>query len=322
MQGTEYLGQGPDGEPVYREAAEGMENDMVAPSIDPNLPEGDPPRQTPNPSGAGTPPTGPIGSSTGQPFGATDDGATDDGAGDDTSDEGGPSGDVPEPGSDPDFKISREQFNERVARAKKAAREEEKKRLKEIFGTDDPEEIKRIKEEHQRLKTETEKQKRERMSREQRLQEDLKREQKVKEELEQRIQKMERDAAFAQQDSAIRGLAAKHIAQDYVDDVMFIYARTVLANMDQAEADKVTEKDIAKWFADYAKKRPAFAREQGGNGTPAKKKPISTGKPPAGKPKPTGGSESHQGKTPAPGKPNSMTKEELAKYKKERGIQW
>lgn len=282
---------------------------MTAPSIDPNLPEGDPPRQTPNPAGAGTPPQGPVGAATGEPL-------------DDLSADDAPAGDVPEPGSDPDFKISREQFNDRLTRAMNSARAEERKRLKEIFGTDDPAEIKKIQEEHSKLKAETEKQRRERMNREQQLEEDLKRERQSKADLEQRIQKMERQSAYQQQDSAIKQIASKHIASDYLDDVSFIYARNVLAKMTQEEADAVDEKAISKWFADYAKKRPAFARDQAAGKPPPKRAPITTGKPPVGKPKPNGGQASFQGKTPRPGQPNSMSKEELAKFKKEKGLQW
>ena len=250
--------------------------------------------------GGGLPASTAIGSASGAPI------SSDGGAGDT---EGGA----------PEAKplMSQEQLNERIAQAKRSAVALERAHLKELFGTDDFAEIKKIRDERETLRKEAEKQKRAQMSKEQRLEADLKAAQDRALDLEKRVHRAERDRLYDKQDQAIRRIASAHVNDEYIDDVAFMYARNVLASMDPKAAEKLTEKDISKWFAELAKTKPAFARA--GEPRPRVQQRVTTGPKPAPKPAPNPTSVQ---KTARPGQANSMSKGELRNHLKQRGLQW
>jgi hypothetical protein len=222
--------------------------------------------------------------------------------------------------------LDREAFNDRITRAKDSATATERARLKAIFGTDDATEIAKIKTEWEDLKKASEDAKRQSMSREQQLETDLATERAKTAAAEARVRAAEEDRAFTQNDVKIKRLATQVIADEYVDDIATIFARQALAKLSARQLDKLTDKDIEKWFVDFAKKKPAFARTTAAAVAPAPdrtqvKKPITTGARPEQKPT-ANGTQTAAGKTPRPGQPNSMSRGEFEKFKRERGISY
>jgi hypothetical protein len=236
-----------------------------------------------------------------------------------------PAGDPPSSGGDK-VTLDREAFNDRIARAKDSATATERARLKAIFGTDDATEIAKIKTEWEDLKKQQDEAKRQSMSREQQLEADLATARAATAAAEARVLAAEEDRAFTQNDVKIKRIATQAIAEEYVDDVATIFARQALAKLSARQLDKLTDKDIEKWFADFAKKKPAFARTAAAPAAaPADrtqvKKPLTTGARPEQKPG-ANATTTAAGKTPRPGQPNSMNRGEFEKFKRERGISY
>lgn len=219
--------------------------------------------------------------------------------------------------------ISQEALNKRIDQAKTSATEAERARLREIFGTDDPEAIKKIRQEHEALKTEKEQAERARMTREQQLEADLKAEREKATQYEERLKKLEQQRLYDKQDSIIRRVAMRHINDKKLDDAVELFAIRVLKTMTPKQAAKVTERDLEKWFADYAKDTPGFARATGTAPAPVapKVRPASNGARPAPKPSPVQPGTS-QKKAIRPGMPNSMTTAEWNEEKRRRGISY
>ena len=157
--------------------------------------------------------------------------------------------------------MTRDQLNERIARAKQAATNAERQKLKEIFGTDDPAQIKQIKDEHERLRKEREESDRAKMTREQQLEADLTRERASRAELEAKLADVEDQRRYDQQDSNVKRIAMRHVNDKKLEDAVEFFAIRVLKHMTAEQAAKVTDRDIEKWFAELVKDHPTFARE-------------------------------------------------------------
>lgn len=218
--------------------------------------------------------------------------------------------------------MTNEDFNDRIARAKKSAAAEEKERLKELFGTDDPAEIKRIKDEHAELRKAKEEADRAQMSEVERVNADLDKERARADAAEARATKLEEDRAYDQQDSQVRRLASQHIAEDYVDAVSVIYARELNKKSAQ-ELEALDDRAIGAWFSDFVKKQPAFGRQTGSPAAPKPpvKKPVTTGAKPGETP-PANPVATAGMKDIRPGRPNSMTRPEAASAARAKGYSW
>ena len=221
--------------------------------------------------------------------------------------------------------LSKEKFNERIEQAKRA----ERKKLVEAFGTDDPAEIRKIKDELTAMRTERDERERAKMSEVERLNADLARAQEETTKWRDKARSVDAQRAFDKQDAIIRKIAAKHVGDDYVDDVAFLYARQVLTKVSPRDAAKMTDKDVDKWFSTYAKSKPAFARVQVSAASPPApeppkaplQRPLTTGPRPVQKPSPTA-TNALTTKTAKPGMPNTMTKGEWDAEKRRRGISY
>lgn len=218
--------------------------------------------------------------------------------------------------------MTTEQLNERIAQAKRAAAAAERAQLKTIFGTDDPEEIKRIKDEHAKLKEENEKAKRARMSREQQLEADLKAERAEKAQLAARLKDAQEARLYDKQDAIVTRLASQHVADKFTKFAAREFGEHLLT-LPKRAVERMTDADIAKWFAKFAKDNPELAKAANG-GAPRQqvRKPVTTGKPEgnAGKPSPAGASAGQ--KTIRPGQPNSMSRPEALAAMKRQGFSY
>jgi hypothetical protein len=217
-----------------------------------------------------------------------------------------------------------------------------KKQLKEMFGTDNADEIKAAIAERDSLKQAAEAKRLADLSETDRLREQTAQAVKRAETAESRATQLEEDYAVAGEERRISKILRKHMDPDYVP-----YERKLLASyLANATDDELKEADalVEKWVKDRVVAKPIVARKSAAApapvdtlgappvatpGSPAAAPapvaaPLSTGPDPnAVRPAAPGGT--HQGaalagKTPEPGKPNSMSAAEYRQYKQSSGI--
>lgn len=206
-------------------------------------------------------------------------------------------------------------FRTRVSRANKMV-------LKAIFGTDDKEAILKQKDEYEKVLTEREKERREKLAESDRLKEDLKKATAEKDALKVEYESKEEARLAAEGAADVKKIAAGHVDEQYA---RFAYRdfRKHVRTLSDDEVDKLAADDkVAAWFAQWAKENPKMAKEAAGKEDPGKKKVgANNGGKDEGKPPPPGsGSGDLSGKTPRPGRPNSMNKAELAEYMRSKGL--
>ena len=246
------------------------------------------------------------------------------GAADAASAAGAPAeGDKPKPA---DFKGGEQAWLERIAQAKRTAaakaEADHKAWLKSKFGTDDPAEAEKKIAALGKLEADEEKRRRNAMSEQEKLQTDLAREKEARVKAEARAKEAEASWQHEKQSSTIERLASGHIAPEYVEDVVHaVFARHV-KSLPKDEAEALTEKDVAKWFADFAKRKPAFAatQEQKQAAAAPRRQPVGTsGAPAQPPPAPNAGPA---GKVMHPGRPNSMTDQEAKAALRKQGLHY
>jgi hypothetical protein len=121
-----------------------------------------------------------------------------------------------------------------------------------------------------------------------------------------------------EQQSYVERIAGRHINPLYVGDAAFLFAKHLRDNVDPRDAAKMTERDVQKWFADFVKRRPAFAA------SPAARRqeraPVGAGTPPPPRPRAPAGTTTTVTKTFKPGQANSMSPAEARAELRKRGI--
>lgn len=240
-----------------------------------------------------------------------------------------PEGD-PDPAAIPteeELRFGRDAFNARIAQAKRSAEaaavERHKAWLRERYGTDDQGEIDKLIADSKKLRDEAEERRRAEMTELERYKSDLAAERRRREAAERKVLEAERRRRFDKQDAAITRIAGSHVDADLVEDAALLFARHV-QSLDGDKVKKMSEKDVAKWFADFVKRKPAWKRSDDAPPPekPKPKQPVTTGTPPTGQPEPVAGAGNPSGKTFKPGQPNSMSREEVEAYKREKGYTW
>jgi hypothetical protein len=167
--------------------------------------------------------------------------------------------------------------------------------LRERFGTDDTDSIKKKLDRLTALEAEEDNRKREAMSEKERLEADLRQAQTEKEELNRRLRMSENDHVVHREDQRITRIAHKHIEQD--EDTTEVVFRRFATFLKAEYTDElkdpnfnVPDKEIEKWFKEYAKDHPKHAREakaavekrplnngaDGGNNTPSSENKSGT----------------------------------------------
>jgi hypothetical protein len=199
-------------------------------------------------------------------------------------------------------------FQKRLKQAQRAA-------LRELFGTDNPDEIrKNFKAGQSALKKLEDEQKRQ-MTEAERYKAELESQRKKAAEAESQLQRYQQEQAASKGETVVRGIAGRFIQPDYIDDAVAMYQRH-LSKLDDEEIDALEVKDIDTWFEEYSGKRPAMALK--GKAEARKEtRPINNG---AGQPRPDDSRATATSKTPRPGKQNTMTASEWELWKRENGL--
>lgn len=241
--------------------------------------------------------------------------------------------------------LSEEGLASRLARV----RQTEAKRWSEALGVDDPTKVKERLARAEQLEKEAEERKRSQMTELDRFKADLEAERAQRTELEKQLAKEREDRLYEKQDATI-----ERFASEVVDSTCLRLAKTEFAShlrelgeTDPKKVAKMTERDVRKWFADWVKEHPKFAREaaaaaaeaataaKGGKtgaavaaAAPARRALTNGASPrraapaPAGRAPGPGTAATAAGKTPRPGQKNSMSKQELKEYAKGLGINY
>lgn len=218
-----------------------------------------------------------------------------------------------------------EQFNARIAQAKKNATAETEERhrawLKERYGTDDQEQIDAWHAKQKELAEAEEKRKRDAMSERDRLQADLEAERKAAAAYKEQLAAAKRQAAYEKQTSAIKLIASTHVDSRYIDASAVLLAQHV-RSLSAEERKTFGPEQVKKWYANLVKEQPAFGKEAVQPQKPKRQEPVTTGASPAetgpAQPKPVSSAEA-AGKTLVPGKPNSMSDKEARDYMRQKG---
>jgi len=201
-------------------------------------------------------------------------------------------------------------FKSRISRATKKA-------LNEVFGTDDRAEIIKRKEAYEALLTKQEQERRAKLDELTREKEDRKKLEEERDALRKQLENRERAEQVKETDGELRKAASEHVASEYEDFALDAFKKHV-AKLSDDEIDGLSSKDVDAWFKAWAEKKPAMRKSP----PEPEKRPISNGAQTGNRPSPSSASTALSGKTPRPGQPNSMTSQELAMYKRHRGLHY
>jgi hypothetical protein len=201
-------------------------------------------------------------------------------------------------------------FQKRLNRAAKSM-------MREVFGTDNVDELKKIMKEGKSAHEKIEKQRKEQMSEVERVKEEAAELKARAERAEAELERYEMDKEASKGEQLVTSIANKHISNDYVEDAVAVYQR-YLNKLDEEELGALDEKSVEQWFKEYSEKKPALARKPGERRKVVE--PANTGPDPKKKPDPT--KTPQAGKTAKPGQPNSMSKAEWEDYKRAKGINY
>lgn len=198
--------------------------------------------------------------------------------------------------------------------------------LKERFGTDDVDQIKKDLDELKEFREAKEKKRQSEMSELEKEKELRLKAEKDRDTAQQAAQQAREDREYDKQDRRITRVAAKHIDPDYVEAELTGFAAHLLENFSKKELRKMGDDALAKEAEEFFKKRvetkPKLAKDYEDRRREELKKELkdeASGKTPK-KPVDNGGKQtgsqgaaarpSGEPKTHAPGKSNSYTKEE------------
>ena len=219
----------------------------------------------------------------------------------------------------------------RLERARRKAREDV---LKEL-GVDNPDSVKAQLAELAKLKGDREKADREKLSREQQLIADIEKERKARTDLEAMLQEESIGRVYDKQDAMVLQIASRHVDDSDPDKIETARRKfsEYVTSISKTAAQRLTEKDVDRWFAKLAKDKPWLAKEAPVPAEPPKPptpkaRPISTAASATqkvGAPSPAASNNSDpsvnpQGKTFKPGQANSMSRAETAAELKRRGM--
>ncbi len=203
--------------------------------------------------------------------------------------------------------LREEEFKERLDRSNRS-------QLRDLFGTDDKDAILAKWKKADALEAAAEEQRRATLSNEQKLQEDLAKEKARADKAQAESRQLRQAHVVSKEKARVASMASK-----YIDPAMIKYAGLEFAahlrkNFTPKQINRLTDKDVEKYFADLAKSQPKFAKPKPAGASP-QRVGLTNGASNPGTPSPTpvngGGS---QQKTAKPGQPNSMTKAEIKKF--------
>ena len=190
-----------------------------------------------------------------------------------------------------------------------------KKQLEEHFGTADVAQIKSDLAELKVAREEKEAARRAALTEIDKAKEDAAREKKRAEEAESKLQKTLDSHTYAEYDRAAEIALTEHLDPEAVELGILKLKKHVLSLDDDELEDP--SKVFETWAKDFAKKNPKYAKAAEAAPEPKKIK-LNTGTDTRTRPEKSPVSLAE--KTPRPGQPNSMSRAEVAQYKRQRGL--
>lgn len=206
------------------------------------------------------------------------------------------------------IKLPYKAFKTRITRASKAA-------LKSVFGTDDREQIIKMKEDYEKMLSDRETDRRTKMAAEERAKEDLEKAHKKISDLEARELARQEAADAEREEKRITNIASKYVDAGALDLAHYKFAKH-LKKFSKDELNEFDDERIENWYQKWAAKNPKLAASAPKE---EKKVPVNVGASQPVKPSPKG---SDTQKTAARGYANSMTDEEWKAYKRQHRISY
>lgn len=196
------------------------------------------------------------------------------------------------------------------------------KELKRIFGTTDVDQIVEERKELEELRkskserdSKDEETRRKTLKEEERLKEDNAKLAKANEELKTALSAKDEEVVVDRQQSYLSAVATKVVDEESIDYALSKF-RKHIQGMSNHAVEQMSEKDVRGWFDEWAKEHPRHARAASEEKKEPKKVGLTTAKKPESKPL--------DGKSgqPTQKRPMEMSKNELAAYKRERGLSY
>jgi hypothetical protein len=208
--------------------------------------------------------------------------------------------------------LSESELRDRIARAKRQA-------ITDTFGSDDAEALKAKLDRADQLEREAEERKRAQMSETERMKHDLIRARREAQDARISARRLQERHMVREQQATVEQLAGRHVSQSYVS-MATLALREHLRGLPPKEVDRLTDKDLSKWFQRFVTKRPEIAA----SAQARRRAPVGSQRP---VPRPTASQTSTSAtsgakKSFSPSAANSMTRSEARAAAKSRGYSW
>lgn len=200
-----------------------------------------------------------------------------------------------------------------------------KAELKERFGTDSYDEIKKKIDRAEELEKAEEERKRAAMTEAEKLKADLEAEREAHKKTKERADTLYAQRDFDRVDSRMTRVAEKHIDPDYLEVELPKLAAWILENFDDKEAAKITDAQLDKYFKERLEAKPKLAKDYDEKVAKAAakedKKKVGANNSPKEENRPgekrNGDTSPAEGKTFKPGQQNTMSKQEAKQKMRE-----
>lgn len=213
--------------------------------------------------------------------------------------------------------LAQDDLKDRISRAKSQA-------LKDVFGTDNAEEIRTRLAKTEALEQQAEMAKRAAMSEQQKLQHDLTKSRAERDRYRTELAMAQEREVVREQGSFVERIAVKHVNPQALDEASLAFARKV-ATTDPKIVAKWSERNIDEWFKKYVTDKPFMAKTSAAPTAAAPRRierAVGGATRPAPRPASPASGSANGGKTFRPGQPNSMSKEESRAEMKRRGYSY
>lgn len=213
--------------------------------------------------------------------------------------------------------LASDDLKDRLSRAKAQA-------LKDVFGTDNAEEIRARLAKTEALEKQAEEAKRAAMTEQQKLQHDLTKSRAERDRYRTELAMAQEREVVRDQSSFVERIAQKHVNPAALEEASLAFARKV-STTDPKIVAKWTERNIDEWFKKYVTEKPFMAK--GPAAAPAapqrrvERAPGGAARP-APRPAAPSSGATNGGKTFRPGQPNSMSKTEARDEMRRRGYSY
>lgn len=196
-----------------------------------------------------------------------------------------------------------------------------KKEIKAIFGTDDVDEIMAKQKRLEALEQAEKKREEETLSATQKLEKERDTEKARADAAEIKARDMAEQRVFDKQENRLTRIADKFLDSDYIEDNLPKLAKWLKRNFTKVELKTLKDKDIQPFFENLIEKKPKLAKDYDPEKAKPKKVPADNSVKNNERPAAKGSGEGAE-KTFAPGKPNSMSREEARAAMRKEGYSY